>query len=64
MPAQHDKQFKLGAIQYYKDHKDLSLHGCAEIQGIGYSTLNKWRKEFKESGDIRVRGSGNYASDE
>ena len=32
--------------------------------GIGYSTLTKWLKDFRESGDIPVRGSGNYASDE
>ncbi|MGN0734935.1 MAG: transposase [Anaerovoracaceae bacterium] len=64
MATQHDKQFKLDAIQYYEDHKDLGLRGCAENLGIGYSTLTKWRKEFRESGDIPVRGSGNYSSDE
>ena len=52
MATQHDKQFKLDAIQYYEDHKDLGLRGCAENLGIGYSTLTKWRKEFRESGDI------------
>ena len=50
MATQHDKQFKLDAIQYYEDHKDLGLRGCAENLGIGYSTLTKWRKEFRESG--------------
>ena len=29
-----------------------------------YSTSTKWLKDFRESGDISVRGSGNYASDE
>ena len=55
MAKQHDKQFKLDAVQYYFDHKEL---------GVGYSTLTKWLKDFRESGDIPVRGSGNYASDE
>ena len=64
MARQHDKQFKLDAIQYYEDHKDLGVRGCAENLGIGYSTLTKWLKDFRESGDISVRGSGNYASDE
>ena len=64
MAKQHDKQFKLDAIQYYQDHKDLGVRGCAENLGIGYSTLTKWLKDFRESGDIPVRGSGNYASDE
>ena len=63
MAKQHDKQFKLDAIQYYQDHKDLGVRGCAENLGIGYSTLTKWLKDFRESGDIPVRGSGNYASD-
>ena len=40
------------------------MRGCAENLGIGYSTLTKWLKDFRESGDIPVRGSGNYASDE
>ena len=64
MAMQHDKQFKLDAIQYYQDHKDLGVRGCAENLGIGYSTLTKWLKDFRESGDILARGSGNYASDE
>ena len=70
MAMQHDKQFKLDAIRYYqdhkdhKDHKDLGVRGCAENLGIGYSTLTKWLKDFRESGDIPVRGSGNYSSDE
>ena len=64
MAKQHDKQFKIDAIQHYQDHKDLGVRGCAENLGIGYSTLTKWLKDFRESGDIPVRGSGNYASDE
>lgn len=64
MAKQHDKQFKLDAIQYYEDHKDLGVRGCAKNLGIGYSTLTKWLKDFRKSGDIPARGSGNYASDE
>ncbi len=54
MAKQHDKQFKLDAIQYYQDHKDLGVRGCAENLGIGYSTLTKWLKDFRESGDIQA----------
>ena len=25
MAKQHDKQFKLDAVQYYRDHKDLGV---------------------------------------
>ena len=41
MAKQHDKQFKLDAVQYYQVHKDLGIRGCAENFGIGYSTLTK-----------------------
>jgi transposase len=64
MAKQHDKQFKNDAVQYYQNHKELGVHGCAENLGIGYSTLTKWMKDFRENGDIPVRGSGNYSSDE
>ena len=60
MAKQHDKQIKLDAVQYYQDHKDLGVRGCAENLGIGYSTLTKWLKDFRESGDIPVRDSVNY----
>lgn len=64
MAKQHDKQFKLDAVQYYEDHKNLGIHGCAGNLGIGYSTLTKWMKELRENGDIPARGSGNYATEE
>ena len=47
-----------------KSIRKLGLRGCANNLGIGYSTLTKWRKELRDSGDIVVRGSGNYESDE
>ena len=64
MATQRDKQFKLDAVQYYLDDKDLGVRGCAENLDVGYSTLSRWLKNFRESGDIPVRRSGNYASDE
>ena len=45
MAKQHDKQFKLDVIQYYQDHKDLGVRGCAENLGIGpNSTLMFYKK--------------------
>ena len=41
MANQHDKQFKLDAVQYYLDHKELGVRGCTQNLGIGYSTLTK-----------------------
>ena len=62
---QHTKQFKLDAINYRKEHPDLTQAECAKNLGIGLSTLSRWETQFRDnSGDIPVRGSGNYSSDE
>ncbi|HCS74784.1 MAG TPA: transposase [Clostridiales bacterium] len=62
---QHTKQFKLDAITYRKEHPDLTQSECAKNLGIGLSTLGKWEAQFRDhAGDIPVRGSGNYESDE
>ena len=58
MAKHYDKQFKLDAVQYYHDHRDLGLQGCASNLGISQQTLSRWQKELRET------GSGNYASDE
>ena len=63
MAKQFDKQFKLDAVQYYQDHKELGMVGCATNLGISQQTLSRWRKELKDIGDIKYRGSGNYSSD-
>lgn len=64
MAKHYDKQFKLDAIQYYQDHSDLGLVGCAKNLGISQQTLSRWQKELRKTGDIENRGSGNYSSDE
>ena len=63
--SQHTKQFKLDAINYRKEHPDLTQVECAKNLGIGVSTLSRWESQYRDGdGDIDVRGSGNYASDE
>ena len=64
MAKHYDKQFKLDAVQYFLDHKDLGLQGCASNLGISQQTLSRWKKEMQETGDIECRGSGNFSSDE
>ena len=64
MAKYYDKQFKLDAVQYFLDHKDLGLQGCASNLGISQQTLSRWKKELQETGDIECRGSGNFSSDE
>ena len=62
---QHTKQFKLDAVNYRKEHPDLTQVECAKNLGIGTSTLARWETEFRDNGgDIPTRGSGNYSSDE
>ena len=62
---QHTKQFKLDAINYRKEHPDLTQAEVAKNLGIGVSTLARWEAQFRDcDGDIPVRESGNYESDE
>ena len=39
---QHTKQFKLDAVNYRKEHPDLTQVECAKNLGIGVSTLARW----------------------
>ena len=62
---QHTKQFKFDAVNYRKEHPDLTQVECAKNLGIGTSTLARWETQFRDNGgDIPTRGSGNYSSDE
>ena len=61
----HPKQFKLDAVNYRNEHPDLTQVECAKNLGIAISTLAKWESQFRNNdGDIPVRGSGNYQSDD
>ncbi len=44
MAKHYDKQFKLDAVQYYHDHKNLGLQGCATNLGISQQTYHVGRK--------------------
>ena len=62
---QHTKQFKLDAINYRKEHPNLTQLQCAQHLGIGISTLARWEAQYRNNdGDIPVIGSGHYESDE
>lgn len=53
-------------MRYALEHKEIKTSEAALNFGVGKSTLNKWISEFKQSsdGDIKMRGTGNYESDE
>ena len=62
---QHNQRFKQDAVKYVNEHPDLTLEECAKNLGIGLSTLSRWRQQYaNHDGEIPVRGSGNFASDE
>ncbi len=62
---QHDKQFKLDAVRYVKEHPDLTQSECAKNLGIGLSTLSRWLSQYRNfDGDIPTVGSAHYASEE
>ena len=61
----HDKQFKLDAVKYVNEHPDLTQMECAKNLGISITTLARQLSQYRDNdGDIPVRGSGNYATDE
>ena len=65
MSRQYDKNFKEDAVKYYLEHKNLGLKKCAENLGVSKTALNEWQRAAREhNGEVPVRGSGNYASDE
>ncbi|WP_443738933.1 transposase [Treponema sp.] len=63
MGKQKDRQFKLDAVKYRQEHSDLSTEECAKNLKIGHSTLCRWIKEFEDTGDVKVVGSGNYETE-
>ena len=60
----HTKQFKLDAINYRKEHPDLTQAECAKNLGIGVSTLARWEAQFRDNGgDIPVIGDEQFNPD-
>lgn len=63
--TQHTKQFKLDAVQYRKEHPELTHIEYVKNLGIGSNTLACWETQYRNnSGDIPTRGSGNHSSEE
>ena len=53
MAKHFDKQFKLDAVQYYHDHRELGLVGCASNLGISQQSLSRLQKELHSQ--VRMR---------
>ena len=51
--------------EYHKEHPDPTQAECVKNLGISVSTLARWESQHSDhDGDIPVRGSSNYESDE
>ena len=62
---QIDKQFKIDAVNYRKNHPELTMAEVANNLGISLSSIHRWIKEYSSNSDDEskvFRGSGNYSS--
>ena len=65
MAKHYDQQFKQDALQFRKDHPELTITAICKNLGISQPTFYKWQREAKANdGEVPHIGSGNYASDE
>jgi transposase len=55
MAKHFGKQFKLNAVQYYHDHEELCLQGCAKNFGISQQTIFRWQKDLRDTDDMASR---------
>lgn len=54
----------MDAINYRKEHPDLTQVECVKDLGSGVSTLAHWEVQLRDNdGDIPVINSGNYTSE-
>ena len=59
----------MDAVQYRKDHPELTFQQVADNLGVSNSSIHRWCKQFDDAKDENedsnlFRGSGNFSSDE
>lgn len=65
MPKHYDEQFKNDALEYRKNHPQLSVNAVCRNLGISPPTYYQWKKSAEENdGQVKHIGSGNYANDQ
>ena len=57
MPAKFDKEFKRNAVDLVLEKK-ISISRASKDLGIGLSTLQRWIRELKVSGESAFPGKG------
>jgi len=64
MAKHYDKEFKQEALQYTKDHPELTVEAVCRNLGISTPTYYNWQKQANENeGEVQHIGSGNYSSE-
>lgn len=64
MSKKYDEKFKNDALEYRKNHLELSVSAVCRNLGISQPTYYQWKKSAEENdGQVKHIGSGNYASD-
>lgn len=64
MSKKYDEKFKNDALEYRKNHPELSVSAVCRNLGISQPTYYQWKKSADENdGQVKHIGSGNYASD-
>lgn len=65
MAKRYSQQFKDDAVQYRKNHPELTLQDTASHLNVSMSALKHWLSSANQNnGTVVSRGSGNYSSDE
>ena len=65
MSKKYDEKFKNDALEYRKNHPELSVSAVCRNLGISQPTYYRWKKSADENdGQVKHIGSGNYANDQ
>ena len=65
MSKKYDEKFKNDALEYRKNHPELSVSAVCRNLGISLPTYYLWKKSAEENdGQVKHVGSGNYANDQ
>ncbi len=58
---QYTQEFKQDAVNYRREHPELSLEACSKNLGVSHSALHRWLEARDKDGKVVMRGSGNYS---
>ena len=62
--AAYEKKFREGVVNYKREHPDETFVSIGKKFGVHSTTVGKWYRGAETRGEVVVRGSGNYESDE